>query len=149
MPTTSAGDEPPKAQRDEWMTSSSMKSPFGTMLSEKRKAEDLKIAEEKKKKEEEEKAKAARDAQGGLRNDTRTEEQKKSSTTLVGDGGASWRSKILKRAKERAEEEGGDYRDIVAKNHGVCLFVLLLLSALSLSSLCFRSVLVVCGNIGS
>lgn len=41
----------------------------------------------------------------------------KAPTASVGDGGASWRLKALKRAQALAEEEGRSVNDVVSERH--------------------------------
>merc|ERR1711908_3493 len=49
---------------------------------------------------------------GGTTNDAEKQRQ------VVGDGGASWRMKALKRAARRAEEEGKKLKDVAADRWG-------------------------------
>ena len=39
---------------------------------------------------------------------------------VVGDGGASWRARALRRAKESAEADGRELDDVVKERFAVC-----------------------------
>ncbi|KAL8162753.1 hypothetical protein V2J09_014242 [Rumex salicifolius] len=51
-------------------------------------------------------------------NQTKTSKENLLSSSLVGDGGASWRLKALKRAKEQAEREGKKLDEVVGERWG-------------------------------
>ncbi len=44
----------------------------------------------------------------------------KPASIMVGDGGAAWRARALRRAQQTASETGQDVRAVVAEHHGVC-----------------------------
>lgn len=113
-----------QTQRDSWMDLGAAKDPFLAMASDspREKASSQKALEKKRKDEENEREWKKRELNPQLRDpsvkDEVRERSKASVPSSVGDGGASWLLRAMKRAKEQAEREGRSLEEVAAERWG-------------------------------